>query len=158
MFAAICAVMDHFLWLADEVKDKFEGKLTEYSDKKRDLKIAMNAVEIYLQGLSKVLLQGIDDIPGFLDMSNVRVYGITDIQDIDKRDPTFSFTVDKVTNQEVIEKLWKGGIAMRAENFYSYAVEVYNIPKVNRLSLVHYNTLHEVKTFLKILHKISIKK
>jgi cysteine desulfurase family protein (TIGR01976 family) len=155
MFAAICAVMDHFLWLADETRNGFRGKLTEYSDKKRDLKIAMNAIENYLQGLSKVLLQGIDDIPGFLDMPNVKIFGITDIQSIDKRDPTFSFIVNNISNQEVIERLWKeGSIAMRAENFYSYAVEVYKIQKMNRLSLVHYNTLDEVKTFLKTLNTI----
>jgi cysteine desulfurase family protein (TIGR01976 family) len=155
MFAAICGVMDHFLWLADEIKEKFDGKLTEYSDKKRDLKIAMTAIEEYLQGLSKVLIQGIDDVPGLLDIPKVKLYGISDVNRINERDPTFAFEVDNIPHEKVIERLWKeGGIAMRSGNFYSYAQEVYNQLNINRLSLVHYNTIDEVKIFLKTLEKI----
>lgn len=155
MFAAICGVMDHFLWLADEVKSKYNSKLTEYKDKNRNLKIAMYAIEEYLQGLSKVILNGIDNIPGLLNIPNVKVYGLTDVNRIYDRDPTFSFAVENIPHEEVVNRLWnEGGIAARAGNFYSYAQEVYNQLNIIRISLVHYNTIKEVRVFLKILNTI----
>ncbi|MHA1187425.1 MAG: aminotransferase class V-fold PLP-dependent enzyme [Candidatus Heimdallarchaeota archaeon] len=158
MFAAITAVMDHFLWIAEEIKPKFDGQLMEYMDVKRDLKIAMHGIETYLQELSKIVLEGFDDVPGLLNIPNVKVYGITDTKRLDKRDPTFSFAVDNISHQEVNERLWKeGGIAMRAGNFYSYAQEVYNQLEILRFSLVHYNTVEEVRTFLKTLNTICSK-
>jgi selenocysteine lyase/cysteine desulfurase len=155
MFAAITAVMDHFLWLADEIKPKFNGQLTEYKNKNRDLKIALHGIENYLQGLSKIVLEGFDDNPGLLNIPNVKVYGITNTKKLDERDPTFSFAVENIPHQQVNERLWKeGGIAMRAGNFYSYAQEVYEQLEILRFSLVHYNTVEEVQTFLKTLNAI----
>jgi len=155
MFAAIVGVMDHFLWLAEEIKPKFDGLLMEYIDVKRDLKIAMHGIEKYLQGLSKAVLEGIDDIPGLLDIPNVNVYGLTDSKRLDERDPTFSFAVKGIPHTKVVERLWKeGGIAARAGNFYSYAQEVYNQLEIVRISLVHYNTVEELCIFLQTLNKI----
>jgi len=157
MFAAIVGVMDHFLWLAEEIKPKFDGLLMEYKDARRDLKIAMNGIEKYLQGLSKAVLEGIDDIPGLLDIRNVKVYGLTDCKRLNERDPTFSFAVDNIPHAKVVERLWKkGGIATRAGNFYSYAQEVYNQLEIIRISLVHYNTIEELRIFLQTLNTICI--
>jgi cysteine desulfurase family protein (TIGR01976 family) len=158
MFAAIKGVMDHFLWLSEQVQTQFEGKLTEYSGIRRDLKIAMNAIQQNEQGLSKAVLEGIDDIPGLLSNPKVKVYGVTDVNRLDDRDPTFAFAVEGIPHQEVIEYLWnEGGIATRAGNFYSYAQEVYNQLNIIRISLVHYNTIEEVRIFLKTLNAICTK-
>ncbi|MHA1504602.1 MAG: aminotransferase class V-fold PLP-dependent enzyme [Candidatus Heimdallarchaeota archaeon] len=158
MFASICGVMDHFQWLSEQVESQFEGKLTEYTGKKRAMKIAMHAIEQYEKELSKIVLEGIDDIPGLLKIPNVKVYGVTDVNRLDERDPTFAFTVDGIPHEEVIKYLWEeGGIATRAANFYSYAAEVYNQLNFIRISLVHYNTIDEVRTFLKTLNTICSK-
>ncbi len=158
MFASISGVMDHFQWLSEQVESQFEGKLTEYTGKKRAMKIAMHAIEQYEKGLSKIVLEGIDDIPGLLKIPNVKVYGVTDVNRLDERDPTFAFTVDGIPHEEVIKYLWEeGGIATRAANFYSYAAEVYNQLNFIRISLVHYNTVDEVCTFLKTLNTICSK-
>ena len=159
LFAATFGVMDHFMWIAEEIKQKFEGKLTNYVDSKRDFKIAMHGIENYLQGLSRIILEGIDDIPGLLNIPNVKVYGLTEIDRVVERDPTFAFAVEGVPHANVVERLWKeGGIAARAGNFYSYAQEVFNQLEIIRISLVHYNTVEEVKTFLKTLNSICSKK
>ncbi|NHJ05511.1 MAG: aminotransferase class V-fold PLP-dependent enzyme [Candidatus Heimdallarchaeota archaeon] len=158
MFAAICGVMDHFLWLAEKIKPKFAGQLIEFKDVKRDLKITMYGIEKYLQELSKVVLEGFDDVPGLLNIPNVKVYGLTSINRLVERDPTFSFAVDNIPHKEVNERLWKeGGIAMRAGNFYSYAQEVYNQLEILRFSLVHYNTIDEIRVFLTTLNSICSK-
>jgi len=155
MFASIKGVMDHFLWLSEQVQSQYEGKFKKYAGKRRAYKIVMHASQQYEKGLSKAVLEGIDEVPGLISIPKVKVFGITDINRLDERDPTFAFIVDGVPNEEVIRYLWeKGGIATRAMNFYSYAVEVYNQSKVNRISLVQYNTLDEVKVFLKTLNAI----
>ena len=159
MFASIKGVLDHFLWIAEQVKSQYAGKFEEYEGNRRAYKIAMNATQQNEKGLSKAVLEGIDDIPGLLSIPNVKIFGIADTNRLDERDPTYAFIVDGVPNEDVIKYLWEnGGIATRAENFYSYAVEVFNQLKVNRISLVQYNTLEEVRIFLKTMNAICNKK
>ena len=155
MFAAISGVMEHFLWLSEEVQSNYEGKYREFEGNKRSLKIAMEAIEQYEMGLSTAVLTGIDDIPGLLNMPKITVYGLTDLKRLNERDPTFSFEVENVPEEEVALRLWKeGGIAARSGHYYSLAQDVYNKQKIVRISLVHYNTLEEVKIFLKTLNEI----
>ncbi len=155
MFASIKGVLDQFLWLSEQVQSQYEGKFKEYTGNRRSYKIAMDATQQNEKGLSKAVLEGIDDVPGLLSIPKVKIFGITDTNRLDERDPTFAFIVDGVPNEDVIKYLWeKGGIATRSANFYSYAMEVYNKHDVIRISLVQYNTLDEVKDFLKTLNAI----
>ncbi len=158
MFASIKGVMDHFLWLSEQVQSQYDREFKEYAENKRALKIAMDAIQQNEKGLSKTVLKGFDDIPGLLNILNVKVYGIIDTNRLNERDPTFAFSVDNTPHEEVVKRLWEeGGIAARAGNFYSYAQEVYNQLNVIRISLVHYNTIEEVRIFLKTLNAICSK-
>ncbi len=154
-FAAISGVVDHFLSLSNEVQSNYKGKFSNYHGNKRALKIAMDAIEQYETGFSKAILSGFDDTPGLLDMPKVTVYGLTDLNRLDERDPTFSFEVANVPEEKVVSRLWKeGGIAARSGHYYSYAQDVYNKQKIIRISLVHYNTLEEIRIFLTTLNEI----
>lgn len=158
MFASIKGVLDHFLWIAEQVQSQYEGKFKEYDGNRRAYRIAMVATQQNENGLSKAVLEGIDAVPGLLSIPKVKIFGIKDTNRLDERDPTFAFIVDGIPNEDIIKHLWEeGGIATRAENFYSYAVEVFKQKKVNRISLVQYNTLDEVKVFLKTLNTICCK-
>ncbi|MCG3258995.1 MAG: aminotransferase class V-fold PLP-dependent enzyme [Candidatus Heimdallarchaeota archaeon] len=154
-FAAFSGVIDHFLWLSKEVQSKYENEFSNFDENKRALKIAMDAIEQYETEFSKAILTGFDDIPGLLDMPKITVYGLTDLNRLDERDPTFSFEVENIPEEEVVNRLWKeGGIAARAGHYYSYAQDIYNKQKIIRISLVHYNTIEEIKLFLKTLDSI----
>jgi cysteine desulfurase family protein (TIGR01976 family) len=154
MFAALRGAVDHFVWLADQVRNHYEGSFTEYPGRKRSLKVAMDAVEKYGVELAKAVLAGFDDIKGLGDMPKVKVYGLTDLNRLKERDPTFAFKVENVSDGEVVNRLWNEGIATRSENFYSRALESYNLKSMIRISLVHYNTLEETGAFLKTLNDI----
>ena len=155
MFAAIRGVVDHFVWLANQVHSQYENSFTEYSGRKRSLKVAMDAIEKYEIELSKATLAGFGDVKGLGDMSKVKVYGLTDLNRLKERDPTFAFKVENIPDDKVVRRLWtEGGIATRAEDFYSRALESYNQQTMIRISLVHYNTLEEIGIFLKTLNKI----
>jgi cysteine desulfurase family protein (TIGR01976 family) len=155
MFAAIRGVADHFVWLADQVQNHYEGSFTEYSGRRRSLKVAMDAVEKYEVELARAVLAGFNDIKGLRDMPKIRVYGLTDLNRLKERDPTFAFKVENMSDDEVVDRLWtEGGIATRTEDFYSRALEPYNQQTMIRISLVHYNTLEEIGVFLKTLNEI----
>lgn len=155
MFAAMRGVADHFVCLADQVHNQYEGSFTEYSGTKRSLKVALDAIEKYEIELSKATLAGFDGIKGLGDMSKVKVYGLTDLNRLKERDPTFAFKVKNIPDDRVVRRLWtEGGIAARSEDFYSRALESYNQQSMIRISLVHYNTLEEISIFLKALNKI----
>jgi len=155
MFAAIQGVADHLVWLADQVHSQYEGSFTEYSGRKRSLKVAMDAIEKYEVELSKATLAGFGNVKGLGNMSKVKVYGLTDLNRLKERDPTFAFKVENMSDDKVVRRLWtEGGIATRAEDYYSRALESYNQQTMIRISLVHYNTLEEISIFLKTLNKI----
>jgi cysteine desulfurase family protein (TIGR01976 family) len=155
-FAAIVGVMEHLLWLSSEVQSNYDGQFMNYETNKRSLKIVMDAIEQYEMKLSEAVLSGFDDISGLLDIPKATLYGLTDLKRLDERDPTFSFEVENIPEEEIVLRLWKeGGIAARSGHYYSLAQDIYNKQKIVRISLVHYNNLEEVKTFLKTLDKVS---
>jgi len=159
MFAAIRGVADYFVWLADQIQNHYEGRFTNYSGRKRSLKIAMDAVEKYEMKLSETVLAGFDDIKGLRDMPKVKIYGLTDLNRLKERDPTFAFKVKSMPDDKVVDQLWnKGNIATRTEDYYSRAVEPYDQKRMIRISLVHYNTLEEIEGFLKTLNQICASK
>ncbi len=154
-FAAISGVMEHLLWISSEVETNYSKEYRQFEDNKRALKIAMDAIQKYETEFSKAILTGYDDAPGLLDMPKVTIYGLTDLNRLSERDPTFSFEVENVPEEKIVNHLWKeGGIAARAGHYYSYAQDIYNKQKIVRISLVHYNTLEEIKTFLKTLDEL----
>ncbi len=151
-FAAIKGAIDHHVWLAEQVEDEFRGKLTSYTVRRRALKVALTAVEEYEKGVSRTMLEGVGGVPGLNQMPHVKAYGITDPERVEERDPTFSFEVEGVSQDEVVRRLWVDhAIALRAEDFYSRVHEVYDRPRLIRASFVQYNTLEEAESLLRAL-------
>lgn len=150
IFAAMTGVTDHLVWLADEVSERLQKPLEEYSGRRRALKLAMHAIEEHGRDLARLILEGQDDLPGLLQMRRVKIYGIADPERLGERDPTFAFKLENIPDQKVVEHLWaKHGIALRADNFYSRVPAVYGVSTMIRTSLLHYNTVNEVCEFLK---------
>ncbi len=158
-FAAIKGVVDHHQWLAEQVEEGFKGRLDQYSGRRRALKVALTAVEEYEKELSRVMIEGFEDTLGLAQMPHVKVYGLTDPERLEERDPTFSFKVDGLQQHEVVDRLWNNhGIAMRTEDFYSKVHEVYESPTMIRASFVHYNTREEALRLLKALEMMKTSK
>jgi selenocysteine lyase/cysteine desulfurase len=155
-FAAINGVIDHHQWLAEQVEEEFKNECGQYSGRSRDLKVAMTAVERYEKELSRIILTGSEDTLGLNQMPHVKVYGLTDPARLDERDPTFSFKIEGLREDEVVKRLWiQHAIAMRTENFYSKVHEVYESPTMIRASFVQYNTPEEALRLLKALEMMS---
>ena len=116
----------------------------------------MQAIEEYGRELSKAILEGQGHAPGLLQMRHVKLYGLAEPSRVEERDPTFSFKLENIPDQRMVEHLWtKHRIALRADNFYSRVPEVYDVPTMIRISLVHYNTPEEVEMLLKGLDELN---
>jgi cysteine desulfurase family protein (TIGR01976 family) len=106
------------------------------------LAAAMRAIKAYEVGLSEAFLRRTVTVPG------LHVYGITDVEELNARTPTFAVSLDGYSPEEVATFLGEQGIFVWHGHYYAVAV----MERLNtlehgglvRIGFVHYNTLAEM--------------
>jgi len=91
-------------------------------------------------------------------LSSVRLYGIADPRRLDERTPTFSFTHERLSPDDVARYLARQGIFVWSGNFYAVAVvEALGLPSSGlvRAGLLHYNTADDVDRLERALREID---
>ena len=155
LFASISAVMDYLNWVGSQVESEVRDKIDDYTGRRRTLKAALSWIEQYERTLSNAMLGGINGVRGMQAMSGVEVYGVKDPSKTHLRVPTFTFNIVGADPFHVAQYLWdKHSVAVLAEDgggFYSRALQTYAKSVGVRASLVHFNTVQEVETFLRAL-------
>ena len=105
---------------------------------------ATEAIRDYEAQLSRAML-------GALATANATVYGITSLEQIKGRTPTLCFNLPNLSPARVTEELAEQNIGVRDGHMYSpRLMKRLGLTKESgaiRASLVHYNTLEEVKKF-----------
>ena len=107
----------------------------------------------YESELSRSLIGIIESVPG------ARIYGVTDLNRLDERVPTVSFTLKGKDPEKLAD-------AIGRENMYVWNGHNYALAVVERLGLlesggmirvgpVHYNTLDELSKFGEVLKKVA---
>jgi cysteine desulfurase family protein (TIGR01976 family) len=123
------------------------------ADRRARLDSAMARIHAYEAGLAQRFLEGAPGVPG------LRVFGITDIERLDERTPTFAVSLAGRTPAAVAEALGAEGIFVWHGHYY--AVEVMArlglLEKggLVRIGFVHYNTADEVDRVLSALRRLS---
>lgn len=120
--------------------------------RRRALETALAAIQAYEQGLALEMLE-------VLNHCGATVYGVADRDRIHQRVPTLCFNLGKIAPARVTEELSRKGIGVRDGHMYTprlmrrlgLALESGAV----RASLVHYNTLEEVREFGKVLAEIT---
>jgi cysteine desulfurase family protein (TIGR01976 family) len=117
-------------------------------NRRKRLKQALSAIQIYEQTLSKHLLTGLAERPRF------HVLGVRDVNRLSERVPTISITCKDRLPQQMAAYLASKQIYCWAGN--SYALEVSEQLGLEpggflRLGLVHYNTRGEIDALLQVL-------
>ena len=78
------------------------------------------------------------------------------------RAPTFSFTVEEITSENISKSLVSQNIALRNDNFYAWrclkALGIDTKDGVVRASMVHYNNLNDVNHLIKAFENSNILK
>ena len=114
---------------------------------------ATEAIRAYEAQLSQSMLE-------VLAEAKATVYGITDPKQLCGRTPTLCFNLRGVTPARVTEELAKQNIAVRDGHMYSpRLMKRLGLTKESgavRASLVHYNSLEEVRSFAAALANITL--
>ena len=108
----------------------------------------MSSIREYEASLLNQLLDGLDQIP------NIKVWGITDREQLHDRLPTLSITHQELSPKEVAQSLADVGIFVWHGNYYALPLtEALGVEPEGmvRIGLCHYNTQGEIERLLKHL-------
>jgi selenocysteine lyase/cysteine desulfurase len=155
LFASITAVMDYLSWLGSMVEQEVRDEISSYAGRRRLLKAAISWIERHERTLSHAMLNGTSQADGMQAVKEVELYGVKDQSKVHLRVPTFTFNIAGADPSNVADYFWKKhAIAVLAEDgggFYSRALKTYGKSIAVRASLVHFNTVQEVESFLSSL-------
>lgn len=119
------------------------------------LRLAMTSIRDYEKTISEKLLET------FAKHSHVKVYGITDLNRLDERVPTFAINVDNHSAKETATKLATAGINAWSGNYYALEpmtrLGLEERGGAVRISLVHYNTFEEIEYLDEVLKSFKTK-
>ena len=129
------------------------AQLGEGNDRRGQLRSAMQRIKQYEQQISQRLLAGITAVSG------LKLYGISDVERLDERTPTFAVSLDGYTPQQVAARLGEQGIFVWSGHYYAIAVMerlgLLDQGGLVRIGFVHYNTLAEVDRVLNALEAMA---
>jgi selenocysteine lyase/cysteine desulfurase len=116
------------------------------------IETAMSAIRAYEQNLSRALLDVLAEV-------EATVYGVRDAADAALRVPTFCFNLGEKHPAEVVERASEAGFGIRDGHMYAPRLMARLGLAMDRgcarVSLVHYNTIPEIRRFGEVLRKIS---
>ena len=114
---------------------------------------AMTLIKRHEAALSAHFLRKATTVPG------LQVYGITDIEELERRTPTFAISLKGHTPNEVAAYLGDQGIFVWSGHYYAIAVMerlgVLDKGGLVRIGLTHYNTAGEVDRLFDVLGRMS---
>jgi cysteine desulfurase family protein (TIGR01976 family) len=133
---------------------EYIASLTDTKGTRRErLAAAMTAVKAYEMDISAYFLQEATKVPG------LRVYGITDVEMLDQRTPTFAVSLEGHSPASVAAHLGEQGIYVWDGHYYALAVMerlgLLESGGLVRIGFVHYNTQEEVDRVLQALAELS---
>ena len=114
---------------------------------------AMNAVKRYEAGLSEHFLREATRVPG------LRVYGITDVESLAQRTPTFAISLEGRDPETVAAWLGEHGFFVWHGHYYAIAVMerlgTLDRGGLVRIGFVHYNTVDEIDALIAALRELA---
>jgi len=143
--AGTLGALRYFEWLGGQTR-KGAG---EKESRKERLHTAMTAIKEHEKELSRALIEGLSSIDG------VKVWGITDRNQLARRVPTVSFTMKGKSPRAVAEYLARHGIYVWDGNYYALAImerlDLQRLGGMVRVGAAHYNTRGEVARLIDVL-------
>jgi cysteine desulfurase family protein (TIGR01976 family) len=153
--AGVLGALEYLEWLGRQFGTDQEAAWKEagFTGRRLELKKGMSAMRAYESGLSKKLIEIVESVPG------TRIHGITDMDRLDERVPTVSFTVAGRDPQRIAHEIGNHGIYVWNGHNYALAiVERMGLLEAGgmvRVGPVHYNTLEELERFGEVLKKVA---
>jgi cysteine desulfurase family protein (TIGR01976 family) len=134
---------------------EYMASLAPQSENRRlRLEQAHAEIKAYEVTLSRRFLEGSTTVPG------LRVYGITDVERLAERTPTFAVSLAGYTPEEVATRLGERGIFVWHGHYYAVAVMerlgLLDQGGLVRIGFVHYNTVDEVDGVIAALRELAL--
>lgn len=146
------AAVDYLAAIGRTFGADYEAGYAEFRERRLYLKSGLAAIAAYERQLGAHLIAGLHRIPG------LRIYGITDPSQFDRRVPTVSFTLHGHTSREIARHLGEVNICTWDGNYYALALaERLGLAEQGmlRVGLAHYNTVDEIDQLLAELEQMS---
>ena len=153
--AGVLGALEYLEWLGKEFGAEQESawKDAGFSGRRLELKKGMSAMHAYEAELSRELIGMIESVPG------THIHGITDLNRLDERVPTVSFTLAGKRPEAVAAEIGKNHIYVWNGHNYALAIVermgLLDAGGMIRVGPVHYNTKDELVKFGEVLEKIA---
>ncbi len=147
-YATMSDVVGYFDWLGAQVSDA--------PDRRGRIVAAGQAIHDYEQYLTDAMINGTGNLEGLADMDNVTILGG---HDNPAREGLVSIVLDNIASADVVARLNDQGIrthVRKSDHYSGNILEPLGLSDCIRVSLCHYNTVHEVARFLAVIKEISV--
>lgn len=129
------------------------ASLGKGATRREQLVTAFSKIKQYEMGLSEQFLREATTVDG------LRVYGITDVERLDERTPTFAISIGGITPYELATRLGEAGIFVYAGHYYAVEVmrrlDLLESGGLVRIGFVHYNDSSEISRLIQTLKNIK---
>lgn len=152
LLAGLLGTMDYLSLIGNVHANASPDSASQYTGRRRVLKIAMGAILAYERTLSQYLLTSLTMVP------NIKIYGLTKPTDVARRVPTVALTMTGKTPLELAEYLANAGICAWDGNYYALELMERLGLEPNgalRIGLVHYNTTAEIDRCVAALREVG---
>ncbi len=146
-YATMSDVVSYFDWLGAQLSDS--------TDRRARIEAAGRAIHAHEKALTDAMIHGTGNLAGLADIAGVRILGGADNP---AREGLVSFIVDGAPSPHVVERLNELGIRThlrKADHYSANILEPLGLGDCVRVSLCHYNSLHEVSQFLVAMKNIT---
>lgn len=145
-YATMSDVVGYFDWLGTQVSDS--------PDRRTRIEAAGVAIHAHEQALTNAMLHGTGNLAGLADMDGVLIIGGIDNP---AREGLVSIVVDGLSSPDLVTALRSRGIrthTRKADHYSGNILDPLGLSDAVRVSMCHYNSLDEVKTFLAAMREI----
>lgn len=151
--AGVKAAVDYLDHVSREYGAPVDAPWSNLSGRRLRLKQTMLAIKRYEESLSFHFLQQAVSVPG------LRIFGITDVERLSERAPTFAVSLDGFSARQVAEYLGQRGIFVWDGHYYAVAVMerlgVLESGGLVRIGFAHYNTREEIDRIVAELRSLA---
>ncbi len=151
--AGVTAAVDYLEAIGQTYGPEPAKEPATFAGRRQHLKQAMQAIKRYEKELSQHFLEQATTVPG------LRLFGISDVERLSERAPTFAINVAGHSPRNVARHLGKQGIFTWDGHYYAVAVMerlgVLEAGGLLRIGFVHYNTIEEIDRLILGLKQLS---
>jgi cysteine desulfurase family protein (TIGR01976 family) len=151
--AGTLAAVEYLAWLGEEFGAEYSAGFGGFSGRRLHTHTGLAAMAAYERELSRRLISGLSAVPG------LQIRGITDLDKLDRRVPTVSFTLAGWRPRDIAARLGEQNIFVWDGHYYAVAV-------VERLGLMekggmvrvgaaHYNTVDEIDKLVEAVKSLA---